>query len=81
MARLKRLEGINPWLGSAWWLPSCIGKMQSPWPLLRGTCSNQEPLVLSNSESTEEANCEDLEKVTVGDDSDKFFQVGSQLPP
>ena len=55
--------------------------MQSPWPLLRGTCSNQEPLVLSNSESTEEANCEDLEKVTVGDDSDKFFQVGSQLPP
>ena len=25
--------------------------------------------------------CEDLEKVTVGDDLEKFFQVSSQLPP
>ena len=25
--------------------------------------------------------CEDLEKVTVGDDPEKFFQVGSQQPP
>ena len=24
--------------------------------------------------------CEDLEKVTIGDDSEKFFQIGSQLP-
>ena len=24
--------------------------------------------------------CEDLEKVIVGDDSEKFFQVGAQLP-
>ena len=31
--------------------------------------------------STEEAKCEDLEKVIVGDDSKKFFQAGSQLPP
>ena len=31
--------------------------------------------------STEEAKCEDLEKVVVGDDPEKFFQVGSQLPP
>ena len=31
--------------------------------------------------STEEAKCEDLEKVAVGDDSKKFFQVSSQLPP
>ena len=30
---------------------------------------------------TEEAKCEDLEKVVVGDDLEKFFQVGSQLPP
>ena len=30
---------------------------------------------------TEEAKCEDLEKVVVGDDPKKFFQVGSQLPP
>ena len=31
--------------------------------------------------STEEAKCVDLEKVVVGDNPEKFFQVGSQLPP
>ena len=25
--------------------------------------------------------CEDLEKVAVGNDPEKFFQIGSQLPP
>ena len=29
----------------------------------------------------EEANCEDLEKVPVGIDLERFFQVGSELPP
>ena len=29
----------------------------------------------------EEANCEDLEKVPVGIDPERFFQVGSELPP
>ena len=29
---------------------------------------------------SEEAKCEDLVKVIIGDDPDKFFQVGSQLP-
>ena len=28
----------------------------------------------------EEAKCEDLEKIVVGDDLEKFFQVGAQLP-
>ena len=28
-----------------------------------------------------EAKCKDLEKVVVGDTSEKFFQVGAQLPP
>ena len=28
----------------------------------------------------EEAKCEDLEKVIIGDDSEKFFLVGAQLP-
>ena len=28
----------------------------------------------------DEAKCEDLEKVVVGDDLEKFFQVGAQLP-
>ena len=25
--------------------------------------------------------CEDLEKVIVGDDPERFFQVGTQMPP
>ena len=29
---------------------------------------------------TEEAKCEDLVKITIGDDLEKFFQIGSQLP-
>ena len=29
----------------------------------------------------EEAKCEGLEKVVIGDDLEKFFQVGAQLPP
>ena len=28
----------------------------------------------------EEAKCEDLVKITIGDDPEKFFQIGSQLP-
>ena len=35
---------------------------------------------LTNDESSEKAEYEDLEKVTIGDDQEKFFQVGSQLP-
>ena len=31
--------------------------------------------------SAEEAKYEDLEKVIIGDDPERFFQVGSQLPP
>ena len=30
---------------------------------------------------TEEAKCEDLEKIVVGDDPEKFFHVRTQLPP
>ena len=30
---------------------------------------------------TTEAKCEDLEKIVIGDDSEKFFKVGTQLPP
>ena len=32
------------------------------------------------SEPTNEVKCEDLEKVVVGDDPEKFFQVGTQMP-
>ena len=38
-------------------------------------------LALPDNRSSEEAKCEDLEKVVVGDDLKKFFQVGAQLLP
>ena len=39
-----------------------------------------KPLVLSIEKPAEETKCEDLMKVTIGDDPEKFFQIGSQLP-
>ena len=36
--------------------------------------------VLPVNEPVDKAKCEDLEKVVVGDDSEKYFQVGAQLP-
>ena len=39
-----------------------------------------KPPVLSIDKPAEEAKCEDLVKVTIGDDPEKFFQIGSQLP-
>ena len=36
--------------------------------------------MLSIDKSADEAKCEDLVKVTIGDDLEKFFQIGSQLP-
>ena len=30
--------------------------------------------------TSDEAECEDLVKVTIGDDPEKFFQIGSKLP-
>ena len=32
------------------------------------------------SELADEVKCEDLEKVVIGDDLEKFFQVGTQMP-
>ena len=37
--------------------------------------------VLPIEETVEEAKCEDLEKIFVGDDLKKFFQVRVQLRP
>ena len=36
--------------------------------------------MLSVDRTAEEVECEDLVKVTIGDDLEKFFQIGSQLP-
>jgi len=36
---------------------------------------------LPDNESTEEAKCEDLEKVAIGVDPEKFFQVGQNYLP
>ena len=36
--------------------------------------------MLPDNGSAEEAKCEDLERVVVGDNPEKLFQVGAQLP-
>ena len=36
--------------------------------------------MLSIDKPVEDAKCKDLVKVVIGDDSEKFFQIGSQLP-
>ena len=36
--------------------------------------------MLSIDRTVEEAKCKDLVKITIGDDLEKFFQIGSQLP-
>ena len=36
--------------------------------------------MLSIDRTAEEAKCEDLVKITIGDDPEKFFQIESQLP-
>ena len=36
--------------------------------------------MLSTNRTAEEAKCENLVKITIGDDLEKFFQIGSQLP-
>ena len=36
--------------------------------------------MLSIDKLADEAMCEDLVKVAIGDDPKKFFQIGSQLP-
>ena len=36
--------------------------------------------MLSIDKPAEDAKCEDLVKVAIGDDPKKFFQIGSQLP-
>ena len=36
---------------------------------------------MPGNELVEEVKCEDLEKVAIGIDLEKFFQVGSELPP
>ena len=35
---------------------------------------------MSIDKPAKDAKCEDLVKVVIGDDSEKFFQIGSQLP-
>ena len=36
--------------------------------------------MLSIDGTSDEVECEDLVKVTIRDDPEKFFQIGSQLP-
>ncbi|XP_030942046.1 uncharacterized protein LOC115967105 [Quercus lobata] len=50
-----------------------------PWLHALGT-QLRAPVLLVNG-LAEEAKCEDLKTVVVGDDLEKFFQIGAQLPP
>ena len=36
--------------------------------------------MLSIDETSKDVECKDLVKIVIGDDPEKFFQVGSQLP-
>ena len=75
-----RFWAINPLLDNAWWRPSCTNLKLYPRTLLRDPHSNQEPRLHQGGGPTEEANCEDLERVIIDTDPEKFFQVGAQLP-
>ena len=47
---------------------------------IEGDSQQLRTLVLPVNGPAEKAKCEDLEKIIVGDDLEKFFQVGAQLP-
>ena len=49
---------------------------ESSTPTEKGS-SQLKTLVLSVNGSAEEAKCEDLEKIVMGDDPEKLFQVGA----
>ena len=51
-----------------------------PMTLSEKELQQLKPPVLSIDRTTEEVECEDLVKVTIGDDPEKYFQIGSQLP-
>ena len=36
---------------------------------------------MSSDDVVEEAKCEELEKITINNDDERYFQVGVQLPP
>ena len=52
---------------------------RSPASTDRSLLQSRTPVSLVD-EKAEGAKCEDLEKAVVGNDSEKFFQVGAQLP-
>ena len=51
-----------------------------PMTLKEKELQQLKPPMLSMDETSEEVECEDLVKITIGDDPEQFFQVGSQLP-
>ena len=51
-----------------------------PMSLIEKELQQLKPPVLSIDRPSEEAKCKDLVKITIGDDLEKFFQIGSQLP-
>ncbi|XP_030930751.1 uncharacterized protein LOC115956551 [Quercus lobata] len=61
----------RPWLHALGAVPSTLHQKQLKTPV--PTAGGGEPVT--------EVSCEELEKVLVGSDSERFFQIGSELPP
>ena len=55
-------------------------KAESSTSVERGLQQSKTLALLDNG-SAKEAKCKDIERVVVGDNPEKFFQVGAQLPP
>ena len=82
------LEGqVKEVVGSQSMARQCMVAAILHWPEAESSISTErglqqsKTLVLPDNGSTEEAKCEDLERFIVGDDLERFFHVGSQLPP
>ncbi|XP_065619355.1 uncharacterized protein LOC136063236 [Quercus suber] len=57
-----------------------IAIVARPWLHMLGVVSSTLHQKVKYPSEAEGARCEDLTKVAIGDDPEKFFQVGSQLP-
>ena len=80
-------DGIEELVGSQSMAQQCIVAVIMHQPAAKSSASAErglqqsKSLVLPVDGPAEEAKCEDLEKIVVGDDLEKFFQVGAQLLP
>ena len=80
-------DGIEELVGSQSMAQQCLVATIMHQPAAKSSASTErglqqsKSLVLPVDGPAEEVKCEDLEKIVVGDDLEKFFQVGAQLLP